>query len=472
MNQQNNNETIWATDLLNRKQFAESFEGFLQKMTEVQKKKLKEEEQETTIVALNAPFGSGKTYFLESWYKDLQNRNIPCAYFSAWETDFAQEPLVAFMHYMLSSFKRQQTAQDMVKNDESVRKHSLELLKLIGLSNVSDYASFLLKGQPDNSIDLFGKIIEERQQFKLALKSIIETACQQKKNNGDTPFAFILIIDELERCKPTYAVELLEQLKHFLGGISQLNVVLGIDNEQLKHTVQHHYGQGYDAEGYLKRFFQKSVLLPRTVYFKLEEFYDDLTEKTSFDLLRPDLRSLIQYKLHKDELAPKFKIQEPRIQLPYDKGFIKFLLLLKSTKPSFYYKVMKRLLDESEFWEQVELWLNRNDIYEFEQYLETFKKYFLRIYFFTFQEEGEIGVTEFSKVINLLCTTKPIKHRKHDELLPEALETETQKLNQEYAATLINRIQEEYSQLIRKYRGSNIRDLLNIIIEEQRCHID
>jgi hypothetical protein len=464
MNQENNNETIWATDLLNRKQFAESFEGFLQKMTEVQKKKIKEEEQETTIVALNAPFGSGKTYFLESWYKDLQNRNIPCAYFSAWETDFAQEPLVAFMHYMLSSFKRQQTAQDMVKNDESVRKHSLELLKLIGLSNVSDYASFLSEEKSDNSIELFGKIIEERQQFKLALKSIIETACQQKKNNGEKPFAFILIIDELERCKPTYAVELLEQLKHFLGGIPQLNVVLGIDNEQLKHTVQHHYGQGYDAEGYLKRFFQKSVLLPRTVYIQLKYFYDDLTEKTSFDLLRPDLRSLIQYKADKDLLAPKFNSR--RNPLPYDEGFIKFLLLLKSTKPSFYYKMMKRLLDESEFWKQVEVWLNRNDIYEFEQYLETFKKYFLRIYFFTFQEEGEISVAEFSKIINLLCTIKPIKHRKHEELLPEKSEQDTQTLNHLYASNLINDTQTKYRLLREQYPSIHIRDVLNSIIEE------
>jgi hypothetical protein len=472
MNQENNNETIWAGDLLNRREFSLSFEGFLEKMTEVQKKKRKEEEQETTIVALNAPFGSGKTYFLESWYKDLQNRNIPCAYFSAWETDFAQEPLVAFMHYMLSSFKKPQTAKDMVDNDESVRQHSLELLKLIGLSNVSDYASFLSEEKPDNSIDLFGKIIEERKQFKLALKSIIEKACEQKRGNGDTPFAFILIIDELERCKPTYAVELLEQLKHFLGGISQLNVVLGIDNEQLKHTVQHHYGQGYDAEGYLKRFFQKSVLLPRTKYSKLEDFFNDDTERISFDLLRPDLRSLIQYKTDKDLLDPKFKIQERRIQLPYDKGFIKFLLLLKSTKPSFYYKVMKRLLDESEFWEQVEVWLNRNDIYEFEQYLQTFKEYFLRIYFFTFQEEGEISVAEFSKISNLLSTIKPIKHRKHEELLPEKLEQDTQTLNILYASGLINDTQKKYQLLRAQYPSIPIRDLLNIIIEEQRWPID
>jgi hypothetical protein len=450
MNQENNNETIWAKDLLNRKKFAESFEGFLEKMTEVQKKKTKEEEQETTIVALNAPFGSGKTYFLETWYKDLQKCNIPCAYFSAWETDFAQEPLVAFMHYMLSSFKRQKTAQDMMDNDESVRQHSLELLKLIGLSNVSDYASFLLKGQPDNSIDLFGKIIEERKQFKHALKSIIEKACEQKKKNGDTPFAFILIIDELERCKPTYAVELLEQLKHFLGGIPQLNVVLGIDNEQLKHTVQHHYGQGYDAEGYLKRFFQKSVLLPRTEYNKLEGiFYDDndLSEKTSFDLLRPDLRSLIQYKRDKDLLAPKFNIQEPRSRLPYDTGFIKFLLLLKSTKPSFYYKVMKRLLDESEFINQMQIWLNRQDIYNFSQYEETFKEYFLHIYFFTFYEKG-FPNTEQDKRQNFFGK-KSVEN-----------------------SELFDRIREEYSQLILKYRGSNIRDLLNIIIEEQRWPTD
>ena len=452
MNQQNNNETIWATDLLNRKQFAESFEGFLQKMTEVQKKKLKEEEQETTIVALNAPFGSGKTYFLESWYKDLQNRNIPCAYFSAWETDFAQEPLVAFMHYMLSSFKRQQTAQDMVKNDESVRKHSLELLKLIGLSNVSDYASFLSEEKSDNSIELFGKIIEERQQFKLALKSIIETACKQKMQNEEKPFAFILIIDELERCKPTYAVELLEQLKHFLGGISQLNVVLGIDNEQLKHTVQHHYGQGYDAEGYLKRFFQKSVLLPRTFYYRLEGFYDDHTEKISFDLLRPDLRSLIQYKKDKDLLALKFESR--RNPPPYDKGFIKFLLLLKTTKPSFYYKVMKRLLDESEFLDQIQEWLNRKDIYDFKDFVDEFRRYFIRIDIFTFHENGIISVPEKESL-----EEKCYKTNKGSLGIVKTSNAIVQD-------NLVNQVQTEYLSLREQYPSIHIRDVLNSIIEE------
>lgn len=467
-------DSIWEEDLLNRKAFSQDFEALLKDMVDLQQKK-PEKEQETTIVALNAPFGSGKTYFLERWYQDLEKRHIPCAYFSAWETDFSQEPLVAFMHFMLSRIEQRYTDKN---NKQLVKKVTDSLYKILKLGlhvglHATGHSSlmpllelivnFYQKKEAKTSIERFQCILEERHAFQKALKELIHSACNSSTANEEKPFAFILIIDELERCKPTYAVELLEQLKHFLGNIPQLTVVLGIDHEQLKHTIQHHYGQNYDADGYLKRFFQDLVLLRQTDYAQLEDFYDDWPEKTSFDLLRPDLRSLKHYKNKKALLSSKFGSKSN--PLPYDDdGFIKFLLLLKCTQPTFYNKMMKRLIDEDTFWTQVATWMNRNDLVNFKTPDEenVFKRYFLHMYFFTFRETGTLTIDDFKNLGNRL---EQIGYTKNTE-------TANANRNTGIAAKFINEVEQEYKIVRDKYKNHTIRELLHSIIEEQRWPID
>lgn len=82
---------------------------------------------------------------------------------------------------------------------------------------------------------------------------------QATKN--DKPIVFI--IDELDRCRPSYAVELLEQIKHFFA-IEGIVFVLSIDKLQLGHAVKGFYGNdGIDADEYLRRFIDIEYSLPQ-----------------------------------------------------------------------------------------------------------------------------------------------------------------------------------------------------------------
>jgi hypothetical protein len=69
------------------------------------------------------------------------------------------------------------------------------------------------------------------------------------------------MIDELDRCKPTYAVSSLERLKH-LFSVPGVVFVLALDSEQLGHSIRAVYGSGMDAEGYLRRFIDYEFELP------------------------------------------------------------------------------------------------------------------------------------------------------------------------------------------------------------------
>ncbi|WP_241496697.1 P-loop NTPase fold protein [Aeromonas caviae] len=68
------------------------------------------------------------------------------------------------------------------------------------------------------------------------------------------------MIDELDRCRPSYAVEMLETIKHIFD-ISGVVFVLATDTEQLQHAIKVIYGEGFDAESYLGRFFHRRFTL-------------------------------------------------------------------------------------------------------------------------------------------------------------------------------------------------------------------
>ena len=71
----------------------------------------------------------------------------------------------------------------------------------------------------------------------------------------------IVVIDELDRCRPSYAVELLEVAKH-LFSVENIVFVLAVNRSELGHSIKALYGDGFDAEGYLRRFFDVDFQLP------------------------------------------------------------------------------------------------------------------------------------------------------------------------------------------------------------------
>lgn len=77
--------------------------------------------------------------------------------------------------------------------------------------------------------------------------------------NGNRPL--MVMIDELDRCRPSYAVEFLEVAKHMFS-VDRIVFVLAVNSDQLAHSVRALYGHDFDAEGYLRRFFDVDFRMP------------------------------------------------------------------------------------------------------------------------------------------------------------------------------------------------------------------
>jgi hypothetical protein len=81
---------------------------------------------------------------------------------------------------------------------------------------------------------------------------------------NDDKKPLVIFIDELDRCRPNFAIEVLEKAKH-LFNVDNIIFVLATDKTQLGHSIRAVYGQGLDVNEYLRRFIDFDYLLPSPV---------------------------------------------------------------------------------------------------------------------------------------------------------------------------------------------------------------
>jgi hypothetical protein len=89
----------------------------------------------------------------------------------------------------------------------------------------------------------------------------------------------LLLVDELDRCRPTYALALLERIKH-LFDVDNIVFALALDKRQLRASVEAIYGAGMDSEDYLRRFIDLEYRLPEP---KPDAYVNYLSRRFEFD---------------------------------------------------------------------------------------------------------------------------------------------------------------------------------------------
>ena len=98
--------------------------------------------------------------------------------------------------------------------------------------------------------------------FKIALEAIAEAFIDVRKSfEHPKQYPVYVLIDELDRCRPNYSIEVIESVKHFFN-TKNFVFVIATDSEQLQHSIKAVYGNGFNANLYLSRFFDLSVTLP------------------------------------------------------------------------------------------------------------------------------------------------------------------------------------------------------------------
>ncbi|MCK8129925.1 KAP family NTPase [Pseudoalteromonas sp. 2CM39R] len=244
------------------------------------------------VLNLDAEWGAGKTYFLKRWSEDLKG-NHPVVYIDAWAIDYLESPLMTVLSEIIEQLK---TQTDKIDPDETQRKLNGVIKAAaprIGSALMKRYLGFDFnifdstetnEGQLTGSgkevdfskagekvLEVFCKEVTDSKEsvktLKLAIQSWVEYVVEHPVNNMNTiknSYPAFIFIDELDRCKPTYAVEMLEAIKHVFD-IPGLVFIVATNTQQLSHTVKSVYGSGFNAEEYLSRFFDNKYYLRANV---------------------------------------------------------------------------------------------------------------------------------------------------------------------------------------------------------------
>lgn len=230
---------------------------------------------ESLVIAINSAWGTGKTIFIDQWKNKLLDPEIipnskiyPISY-NAWENDDwenAFSPILSALHEHFDDYFKDKALSKTMK--EGLKKQGIMLAttltkgflksKGIDVETLSDLYKSGTATYDEFKSNLDVPFLEEfkiysevKSSFTLFLEDFVD-------KSGQT---LVIIIDELDRCKPIFAIETLEIIKHFFN-TKKVVFVLALDIEQLKHSIATVYGHNMDSEGYLRRFIDLEFSLP------------------------------------------------------------------------------------------------------------------------------------------------------------------------------------------------------------------
>jgi hypothetical protein len=232
---------------------------------------------EPFVLAIDSPWGSGKTTFLKMWLQSLENQGFHCLYFNAWQNDFSDSPLVSLIGEIGEAIKKLKLGEEQAtaarqafekakRSGAALAKAALPAAIKLATAGLLDVSAIKAEDIAKLAEELTKQQIEKYEadkktitHFRNELAELVSVLRQKSQDKTTRPIVFV--IDELDRCRPPYAVELLEKIKH-LFSVDGLIFVLAIDRQQLGESVRCLYGGGLDADNYLRRFIDLEYRLP------------------------------------------------------------------------------------------------------------------------------------------------------------------------------------------------------------------
>ena len=219
------------------------------------------------VLAVDGAYGSGKTTVLRFLAAELRNRGFAVAEVNAWENDY-RDPLEPLLGAVKELFGEEGKWLDWAKD---VTKSLLP--SVVG-------STIPVPGGKDLSKHLIDRLTQKSalEKIREGLKSVA-SKCDKH---------LVIIIDELDRCKPSHAVQLLEWVKHaFL--VDGVHFIFGVHISQLAHSVAGVYGVGFDGSSYLERFFHTTISVRSTSLKELVR--REMDERGLIELLKSNQNS-------------------------------------------------------------------------------------------------------------------------------------------------------------------------------------
>lgn len=209
-----------------------------------------------TSIAVNGEWGSGKTFFVKQTayhLSTLEDASDKCltVYYDAWENDNECDPIISIVD-CIARVAGEEDGKHIGELVFGIAEATLDNPLFRGIKAFRDW-------QKENEAESdfgYSKIAPTNTQIKNKLKALFDEIINEHGKR------LILFVDELDRCKPDFAVRVLERLKHYFTIDDRVKIVFSVNINQLEHTIKHFYGDDFDSHRYLDRFFDMVLPIP------------------------------------------------------------------------------------------------------------------------------------------------------------------------------------------------------------------
>lgn len=218
---------------------------------------------ELNVISVNSKWGTGKSWFVRMWINyikksdEYKDKIVPI-YYNAWENDDFKNAFVPLLAEIDNQLFDKYTHSELNNMKEAaidiVKQASVNVVKTLTLGVLDLDASKEALAERN----LSEKYVEEYNEIKNTKIEFIESFELFTKETGKKIYIYV---DELDRCRPSFAVETLERIKHYFD-VDGIYFILMLDIEQLSHSVKVLYGNDCDTTGYLRRFIDVEYGLP------------------------------------------------------------------------------------------------------------------------------------------------------------------------------------------------------------------
>lgn len=293
-----NNEMNKRIDLLNRDEFIGNVVQVAFQLSE---------NRQGCCFAVEGGWGIGKTFVVEGIEEQLRaaqseetaHERFFVFHYNCWQHDYYEEPAVAIISAMLASISRDKAmvsekADRIAKagyefaEDKLKEIAGLYLEKKIGV-NLIEWIQKISNGQKEEQLSRYA--FDERFDFSQTIEEVRKHLAEIAKGR-----TVVLVVDELDRCIPQYAIKVMERLHHIFYGLENVIVIMAIDKGQLEHSVEKMFGiregdSQVDVEKYLKKFIDFSMLLNygkinASLVEKYDFYFDRFTDRIAGDMER------------------------------------------------------------------------------------------------------------------------------------------------------------------------------------------
>lgn len=254
-------------------------------------------------MVIDGGWGTGKTEFCQKLIRLMQQQHpdYQPVYIDAFRSDHSGEPLLALLAEIIKTCVPEDTDGQPSEKRKNITRKVARAVGFVMKTVAKAAVGHVLKQDIEDLEEGMSQIINDGQEAKNAAATVVGVATTLASHSIDATIdatveallkeqieaeknletlkscmkelaadkPIILFIDELDRCRPDYAVDMLEVIKHVFD-VENVKVVLVTNTKQLRAAINHRYGMEVDAQKYLDKFLKYSFALPEKVVTQFE----------------------------------------------------------------------------------------------------------------------------------------------------------------------------------------------------------